>query len=165
MRRILGLGCFLALLLLAAIPASADVLTSSMKTGLYSVLPNQILSLSVADVATTSEGGTLTLEAYDENGVQLEQLQQPLHAGQALSLQIRGDGYVYDGPTLQVRFVVILSRKTEAGMVPITTLSLIDMDNLTTAERLKCTGPAAEEEGPIFNIDCPGVAQSGETTP
>ncbi len=162
--KILGAGCFLVLLMLTSLPASADVLTSTMKTGFYDLLPDQLLLLTVADVAATSEGGTLTLEAYDDLGVRLEDLHQNLNAGQALSLTVRGDDYNHNGLTLTVRFVIVLSRKTEAGMQPITSLNQIDLGNMTTEELVKCTGPAAEEEGPIFNGDCPGVWQSGETT-
>lgn len=163
--KILGLGGLLVVLILTAMPATAGVLTSSMKTGLYDLLPDQVLSLNVTDTAAVSEGGILTLEAYDDLGVRLERVHKTLNAGQSLSLTIRGDGYNHQGLTLKVRFVIVLSRKTEAGMLPITTLNKIDLGNLTTEEQLKCTGPAAEEEGPIFNWDCPGVWQTGEISP
>lgn len=163
--RILVVGIFLSLLCLAALPASAATIVSTMKTGIINVLPDQSLAIAVTDLAVINTGSKIKISIFDGDGTLLRQRDEYLSAGKTIGLRVRGSEIPNASPAHQLRAEIEREWEVGGGSITITNIEVVDPGGLATNVNLSCGGPAARDPETEFTGDCPGVAQNGHVFP
>lgn len=161
-RHVLLAALCAAVFVVSALPASAATAVSTFKTGILAVPAGQSISISVVDVANSTDGGYLDMEFFDAEGDSIRRSQHFLSKGKAFTLSLNADDVPFVGPFLEVRAVITIRKDLTSDLIPMTTMTLFDPVSLTTETPFSCVGPSASDDETEFNGGCPGVWQATE---
>lgn len=157
-QRLSAIGFFFLLFCLVALPACATNVQSTLRTGIFNVVPDQTLIVNFADVADSSNTASqVEIKFLDGDGNELNSVSAHVLNGKSLELRIKGEEIPASSPGNRVRIVVNRLYKLGTVSQPITTIELHNDLGLTTEGRFSHNGPGATEDDDEPEVICPGV--------
>lgn len=152
----------LVLSLVFAVPASANDVMRHLKTGLFSLYPDQGVVTIVSDVSNVpnlpvSAGTTATVRVYDAENHILGQWTQLVLPDRPMEAELLRSDLSIQDPRLLVRVEVLLQTPVDSDPVLAVNFEIFNELDLTTEERWECVGPPAQDHQEDWNFNCPDV--------